>query len=456
MMNNAEHDGSTQRFLDGRLPDPDEEAVSRASEKDVSDSYSKYQYQTPDAEDIERTLDAAQRGVDRFFFVSFAWSTGNALADRQDYEQAAKFFGRMLQAATEMEEPFLVELSRTARDLCDALLGENAAEKDLHLARQRLNQSLFQVDERDVGFAQDALHANRTALSPARKLTVTSSLDPAVSPPTVLPTAESRGAPVDPNVIDLRVRFFGRFEVCYRDESLPLGQNNKALAIFKYLLFRKSRSVSQDYLIEWLWPNSGLRKARWSLNSAIYSLRSTLGEELSSAPTSGYVLLKSGYYHLAPELRPSSDVEEFDARYERGRLLEKSRQPLQAIGEYEKALELYRDEYLIEDLYEDWTMIERERLANSCIDILNRVSRYYAENGQPQMSIQVCYQLLEKDPLHEESYQLLMRCYARLGLRARALHQYQLCEQILKRRYGMEPSPDTRNLYRNLVRGESI
>ena len=455
-MSNAEHDGSTQRFSDRRLPDTSEESVSRASEEDVSGSYSKYQYPTLDPDDIERTLDAAQRGVDQFFFVSFAWSTGNALSDKHDYEQAAKFFERMLQAATEMEEPFLIELARVARDLCDALLGEKAAEKDLHLARQRLNQSLFQVNEEDVGFAQDALHANRKALSPARKPTVISPVDPAVPPPTVLPTAESREASVDPGVISLRVRFFGRFEVYYRDESLSLGQNNKALAIFKYLLSRKSRSVSQDYLIEWLWPNSGLRKARWSLNSAIYSLRSTLGEELSSAATSGYVQLKSGYYHLAPELRPSSDVEEFDERYERGRLLEKSGQPLQAIGEYEKALELYRDEYLTEDLYEDWTMIERERLASSYVDMLNRVSHYYAENGQLQRSIQVCYQLLEKDPLHEGSYQLLMRCYARLGLRTRALHQYQLCEQILKRQYGMEPSPDTQDLYKSLVRGESI
>ncbi len=455
-MNNAEHEGSIQRFSNEGLPATNEEAVSRASEEDGSGSYSKYQYQTPDADDLERALDAAQRGVDRFFFISFAWGTGNALADRYDYEQAARFFERMLQAATKMEELFLVELSRVARDLCDALLGENAAEKDLHLARQRLNQSLFQVDEKDIDLAQDALHANRKALSPVRNLTVTPPVDPAASLPTVLPTTESRGAPVDPGVIDLRVCFFGRFEICYRDESLSLGQNNKALAILKYLLSRKSKSVSQDYLIEWLWPNSGLRKARWSLNSAIYSLRSTLDGELSSAATSGYVLLKSGYYHLAPELRPSSDVEEFDAHYERGRLLEKSRQPLQAIGEYEKALELYRDEYLIEDLYEDWTMIERERLANSYVDMLNRVSRYYAENGQPQMSIQVCYRLLKKDPLHEESYQLLMRCYARLGLRTRALHQYQLCEQILERQYGMEPSPDTRDLYRNLLQGESI
>ena len=455
-MDNKKRDDPAQWFSDGSLSDADEEVGSRVSKEGGSASYDKYQYQTPDADDIDRGLDAAQRGADRVFFISFAWNAGNALADKHDYEQAARCFERMLQAATEIEEPFLVRLSQVARDLCDALLGDKAVEKDLHLARQRFNQSLFQVDERDVDFARDALRANREALSPVRGLTAPSPINPAASSPTTLPAAESRGASASPVVVELRVRFFGRFEVCHRGEDLSLGQNNKALAIFKYLLSRKSRSVSQDYLIEWLWPNSGLRKARWSLNSAIYSLRCTLDRELSSTAASGYILLKSGYYHLASELRTSSDVEEFDDRYERGRLLEKSRQPSQAIGEYEKALELYRGDYLVEDLYEDWSMIERERLANSYVDMLNRVGRFYAENGRLQRSIQVCYQLLKKDPLHEESYQLLMRCYTRLGLRTRAIHQYQMCEQLLKRQYGLEPSPDTQNLYRNLIQGESI
>ncbi len=455
MRDSIRRDSAPQWPPDESLSGTGKEVSSRASEEGGSASYGKYRYQAPSASDLDRVLDAVQRGGDQFFFISVAWSTGNTLADEHDYEQAARCFERMLQAATEMKEPFLIELSRVAGDLCDALLGEKVAE-DLLLARQRLDQSLFQVDESDVGFAQEALHANWKALSPTRKLTVPSPINSVTSLPTTLPTAESREAPVDPDTIELQVRFFGRFEVYYRDEVLSLGQNNKALAIFKYLLSSRSRSVSQDCLIEWLWPNSGLRKAKWSLNSAVYSLRGTLSQELSFAVASNYIQLKSGYYHLAPEIRPSSDVAEFDARYERGRLLQKSQQMSQAIGEYEKALELYRDDYLIEDLYEDWTMIERERLANSYIDMLSRVGHYYAEDGQLQRSIQVYYRLLEKEPLHEESYRLLMRCYARLGFRARALHQYQLCKQILKRQYDMEPSPDTQDLHRSLVRGESV
>ena len=452
-MDNTIHNDSAQLSLD----ETSKEVTSRDPEEGDSASYSKYQYQTPDANDVERGLDAAQRGGDQFFFIFFAWSTGNSLAEKHDYEQAARCFERMLQAATEIKEPFLIELSRVARNLCDALIIKKESDKNLHLARQRLNRSLFQVDEGDVSFAQDALRANWKALSPVRKLSVPSPIDSATSPPTVLPTAESREASVDPGTISLRVRFFGCFEVCYRDEALSLGQNSKALAIFKYLLSRRSRSVSQDYLIEWLWPDSGLRKARWSLNSAVYSLRSILGKELLSAAASNYILLKSGYYHLAPELRPSSDVEEFNARYERGRLLEKSQQMTQAIGEYERALELYKDDYLLEDLYEDWTMIERERLTSAYVDILDRFAAYHEQAGSLQQSIADRYLLLEKDPYHEKSYRALMRCYAHLGLRGRALRQYELCERVLGGSlYGASPAPETRALNEKLLAGEDI
>src|SRR5215212_6937681 len=70
----------------------------------------------------------------------------------------------------------------------------------------------------------------------------------------------------------LRARFFGHFELLCNGEPVHLGRNGKALSILKYLLAHRSRPVSQDHLMGWLWPESNLKKARWSLNSAIHGL----------------------------------------------------------------------------------------------------------------------------------------------------------------------------------------
>ncbi len=252
----------------------------------------------------------------------------------------------------------------------------------------------------------------------------------------------------------LQARYFGHFAMFCNGEVVPLGRNGKALAILKYLLAHRTRLVSQDHLMGWLWPESNLKKARWSLNSAIHVLRKLL----SNCPAPGLencILLEEGYYRLCPTVRVETDIDEFDVSYEQGRRLEKAHRSQEAAAEYEKAIELYRGDYLVEDLYEDWTMVERERLANAYVDMLGRLAVHYMEARQYQEAIRACYRLLEKDRCHEDSYRVLMRCYVSLGLRGRALRQYRLCEKILLQEYGTTPSSETQSLYRNLLRDES-
>jgi DNA-binding SARP family transcriptional activator len=164
-------------------------------------------------------------------------------------------------------------------------------------------------------------------------------------------------------------------------------------------------------------------------------------------------LLEEGFYRLRSDVQVITDVDEFDARYEEGRRLVKEGRRGEAAAEYEKSIELYRGEYLVEDLYEDWTMIERERLIHAYIDMLSRLADHYYETGRCQESIRACYRILQKDRCHEVSYRLLMRSYTRLSLRERALRQYRMCERILKQEYGTVPSSETRALYASLLSG---
>ena len=266
--------------------------------------------------------------------------------------------------------------------------------------------------------------------------------------------ADPRGAPVlgtgcaQPSV---RARFFGHFELLCGDELVRLGCNAKALAILKYLLFQGARPVSQDYLMGWLWPDSNLKRARWSLNSAIYALRELLRGQLSPVASSDFVLFDKGYYRVDPTVEVWADKDEFEARCEHGCHLERTQRKPEAFAEYEAAVGLYRGDYLVEDLYEDWTMVERERFADAYMDMLSRLASYYMETGRYQESMRACYRLLEKDRCHEDGHRLLMECYAHLGLRGRALRQYGFSESVLKRNGGTAPQSEAQDLYRKLL-----
>jgi DNA-binding SARP family transcriptional activator len=259
-------------------------------------------------------------------------------------------------------------------------------------------------------------------------------------------------APIPEAVTDqpcLQVRFFGHFEILCNGETAPLGRNVKALAILKYLLARRDRRVSRDHLMDYMWPESSPKKARSSLNVAICTLRKLLSNCLADLQNS--ILLEEGYYRLCPSVRVMRDVDEFELRYEEGRRAEKIYLMEEAVGEYEKAIELYRDDYLVEDLYKDWTMVERERLSNIYMDMLERLALYYKETEQLRVSIRICYRILEKDRGHENSHLLLTEIYALLGHHGQALHQYELFTSILKSSYGTEPSLETQKRFEKVL-----
>jgi two-component SAPR family response regulator len=145
-----------------------------------------------------------------------------------------------------------------------------------------------------------------------------------------------------------------------------------------------------------------------------------------------------------------TDVEEFDRRYERGRCLEKINR-IEGAAEYEKAVELYRGEYLLEHLYDDWTMVERERLSNAYMDMLERLAVYYKETEQLWESIRISYRILQKDRCHETCHLLLAEAYALLGSYSRAMHQYRLFKGILKSTHSTEPSVEAEKRFEKVL-----
>ena len=251
----------------------------------------------------------------------------------------------------------------------------------------------------------------------------------------------------------LQAYFFGQFKVfcCGKKIAPSRRRRNHELSILKYLLMNRYEPVSQDHLMGWLWPEANLKKARWSLNSAIRKVRTLL----STCPSSEYensVLLEDGYYRLgAALLQVETDVDEFDAYYQRGLRLENANGIAEAVTKYQKAVDIYQGDFLVEDLYEDWTMVERERLISALVDILDRLSTQYYATGQYQECLRICHRLLSKDLCYERGHALIMKCYASLGLRVRASHQYQMYQHYVQQKLGQDPSPEMAALHHTIL-----
>src|SRR5207237_10860432 len=99
----------------------------------------------------------------------------------------------------------------------------------------------------------------------------------------------------------------------------------------------------------------------------------------------------------------------------------------------------------------EWIDADRERLRLRAKKVLARLVGLLEQDRAFGDAIEQAQQLLRLDPLDEQAWCALMRCHARRGDRATALHLYQQCAAVLKKELGIQPSAATRITYREIL-----
>ena len=108
----------------------------------------------------------------------------------------------------------------------------------------------------------------------------------------------------------------------------------------------------------------------------------------------------------------------------------------------EMAVQTYSGD-LLPNFYMGWIIAERERLRQYYQSALEGLIDHFERLGAYDQSVRLAQRLLQRDPLEENSYRLLMRLHALNGNRAGALTAYQECASILRQELAVEPSAPT-------------
>jgi DNA-binding SARP family transcriptional activator len=279
---------------------------------------------------------------------------------------------------------------------------------------------------------------SRLLSSDARALQAHPGLSPSVS----LPVRKEPGLP------SLAVYCLGQFQV-YQDEQLVESWlSRKALSILKYLILEHPVPVPKEVLMDTFWPDSDLESARRNLHQAIYALRQILrGEQ----PEFHHVFFKNDCYSLHPNVDTWIDFREFEKCIQTGRKFDHRGEPEKAIEQYGTAEGLYQGDFLEEDLYEDWPLLQREQLRNSYCSLVDRLTTLYLQIGQYTSVIHLCHKVLAKDRCYESAHRMLMQSYSVQGQRHLAVRQYQTCIRALREDLGMQPSQETIDLYHHIT-----
>jgi len=258
--------------------------------------------------------------------------------------------------------------------------------------------------------------------------------------------------PPDVAASELAVHLLGPLCVALDDMAVQNWPSARCRSLFGYLLTHREPWPPREVLMEAFWPEASPEASRNSLNVAIHGLRRTL-RGITEMPV---IVHASGIYRINCDLSLWLDFEEFDSRIESGRQHEDAGDVDEARREYEFAANLYRGDFMADDLYEDWAAVTRERLRLAHLDTLGRLGNLYFEAGHYTACASLCQRIIERDPCREDAHRRLMRCYSRQGLPHLALLQYRLCAQALADELGVETDPSTRDLHQRIRGHERV
>jgi DNA-binding SARP family transcriptional activator len=252
----------------------------------------------------------------------------------------------------------------------------------------------------------------------------------------------------------LRIQMLGNFRVWrgIREVQAREWQREKARQLLQLLLTYRGQWLQREQICSWLWPDSDLDAAERQFKVTLNALNAALEPQRPPRTMPFFVRRQGLAYSFAPSYGCWIDVDEFELR---------TTSIVQGDAEFllrnsQIAVQLYKGDYLAESLYDSWTLEERERLLARYLATATMLADQMLDKGDVQQAVQLCERVLRRDRCYEEAYQVLMRIYARSGSRSQALRTYTRCSHALQDELGIDPLPETSELYERIKHNEKV
>jgi DNA-binding SARP family transcriptional activator len=261
---------------------------------------------------------------------------------------------------------------------------------------------------------------------------------------------DSPAAPAEP-ATRLRIRLFGGMHFSWGDGPPLDFPTQKAQSLFAFLALNRQRMHRREAVSGVFWGDRPEESARKCLRTTLWRVRRVLDlEDVSAAHP---LMVSSGGIGFNTQVDYWLDVEEFERRMRavrgsgRGTL-----QPAEA-QMLEEAVALYRGD-LLDAIYDDWCVHDRERLRLMYLSALERLMLHHEACGAWDQAIAAAQRLLASDPILEHVHRAVMRCYFVQGNRPAALRQFALCVRTLRTELDVEPMEETTAVFEEIRRAE--
>lgn len=249
------------------------------------------------------------------------------------------------------------------------------------------------------------------------------------------------------------IQMLGPFQV-FRDgvQMMPKDfGSRKARALLQRLADSRNAVVSQELLLEALWPDLPEEKALRSFRVRISELRRLLApERLADAPIER---VGKGYMLRTGDGVVETDVDEFVSRATAALHLPATPH---AIPRLQAGLQRYVGRYMEDDPYTEQWYGPRERFRTLFVTTAERLAHVYESLGQYDEGTHFLQALLSEADPDESLYRALIRLQYLDGDQTGALRTFEECRTHLQTEHDTMPSPETMRLLKKVMRHETL
>jgi predicted ATPase/DNA-binding SARP family transcriptional activator len=237
----------------------------------------------------------------------------------------------------------------------------------------------------------------------------------------------------------MRFRILGPFEVADDQGRQIALAGVKQRAVLAILLLHAGEVVAVDRLIDELWGERAPATAAKTIQVYVSNLRKALGRDSVITRAPGYLIEVGG---------SDFDLRRFETLVTEAR----TSPPELAARLLREALGLWRGPPLAEFTYDSFAQPEIKRLGELRMEALEQRVEADLALGRHAELVAELERLVSAEPLRERLRRQLMLALYRCGRQAEALAAYTEARRTLVEELGIEPSPQLRELEREILR----
>ena len=220
--------------------------------------------------------------------------------------------------------------------------------------------------------------------------------------------------------------------------------------LLKAILVNGCREIPKDILMDALWPDSSHDAALKRFKVTLHRLRRILEPEVDQRAGLSCIFLKDNLVSLDMG-RCRVDVNDFLEACDEIRQLKRDDDDERILSACRRAAEIYRGDFLPEELYLSWAEMKRAALKDQYIAVLMEMAGLLERKGDLDEAARHCGIVIQVDPLAEQACQRLMRLLHRQGRRSAALKIYRDLEKALAVELDTVPDPASTQIFHEII-----